>query len=117
VRQPSPGGVLSASLRSAVSGLAKQMALELAPLGVRVNQVQPGATATERMQAIIAAKASANGTSAEEEQAKVVHEIPLGRWAEPEEIADAVAFLSSPRSSFVLGSALAVDGGAVRAVL
>jgi 3-oxoacyl-[acyl-carrier protein] reductase len=117
VRQPSPGGVLSASLRSAVSALAKQMALELAPLGVRVNQVQPGATATQRMQDIVAAKASANGTSAEVEQAKVVHEIPLGRWAQPEEIADAVAFLASARSSFVAGSALAVDGGAVRAVL
>ena len=117
VRQPSPGGVLSASLRSAVSGLAKQMALELAPAGVRVNQVQPGATATERMQQVVAAKASANGTTADEEVSKVVREIPLGRWAQPEEVADAVAFLASERSSFIAGSALAVDGGAVRAVL
>ena len=117
VRQPSPGGVLSASLRSAVSALAKQMSLELAPAGIRVNQVQPGATATERMQHIVAAKAAANGTTADDETAKVVREIPLGRWAQPDEVADAVAFFASARSSFIAGSALAVDGGAVRAVL
>jgi 3-oxoacyl-[acyl-carrier protein] reductase len=90
------------------------MALELAPHGVRVNQLMPGATGTGRMESILSSKAAANGTSRDEELAKVVENIPLGRWAEPEEIADAVAFLVSPRSAFVTGSALAVDGGAIR---
>jgi 3-oxoacyl-[acyl-carrier protein] reductase len=117
VRQPLPGGVLSASMRSAISAMGKLMAVELAPHGVRVNQVMPGATATDRMQTIVSTKAKANGTTPEEEIAKVVKDIPLGRWAQPDEIADAVAFFASPRSSFITGSALALDGGAIRSTL
>lgn len=117
VRQPAPGGVLSASMRSAISALAKQMALELAPHGVRVNQVMPGATATDRMTAIVSAKASAHGTTVDEEVENVVKDIPLGRWADPAEIADAVAYMASERAGFVTGTALSVDGGAVRSTL
>lgn len=117
VRQPAVGGVLSAAMRSALSATAKQMALELAPHGVRVNQLMPGATGTGRMESILEAKAIANGSSRDAELAAVVSGIPLGRWAEPEEIADAVAFLASPRSAFVTGSALAVDGGAIRSTI
>jgi 3-oxoacyl-[acyl-carrier protein] reductase len=117
VRQPKAGGVLSASMRSAVSAMGKQMAIELAPHGVRVNQVMPGATATDRMKNIVAGAVARNGTTPDQERAKIIQDIPLGRWAEAEEIADAVAFFASQRSSFVTGSALAVDGGAVRGTL
>lgn len=114
VKQPASGGGLSATMRAAISALSKSLALELAPSGVRVNQVMPGATATERMLNIAAAKATRNGTTVEEENAKVVADIPLGRWAEVDEIADSVAFMASPRSSFTTGHALSIDGGAVR---
>lgn len=114
VKQPMHGGGLSASMRSAISSLSKQLALELAPSGVRVNQVMPGATGTDRMRDISTAKAARNGTTVEEEIAEVVAAIPLGRWADPAEIADAVAFLASPRSAFTTGHSLSVDGAAVR---
>lgn len=114
VRQSNPGGGLSASMRSAISALSKQLSQELAARGVRVNQVMPGATGTGRMRDISAAKAARNGTTEEQETAAVVAAIPLGRWAAPEEIADSVAFLASPRSSFTTGHALSIDGGAVR---
>lgn len=117
VKQPALGGGLSASFRSAVSALAKTMAVELADKGVRVNQVMPGATGTDRMQDIAAAKAAKNGTTVEQEVAEVVSAIPLGRWALAEEIADAVAFIASPRSGFTTGHALSLDGGAVRSTI
>jgi 3-oxoacyl-[acyl-carrier protein] reductase len=117
VKQPAAGGVLSASYRSAVSALAKTLASEVAGRGVRVNQVMPGATATDRMTDIVARKAQANGTSEADEVARVVADIPMGRWAEPAEIADTVAFLCSPRSGFTTGATIQVDGGAVRSTL
>ncbi|MEO9327020.1 SDR family oxidoreductase [Gordonia aurantiaca] len=115
VRQPAPGGVLSASYRSAASALMKSLATELAPFGVRVNQVMPGATGTDRMKNIVEAKSAANGTTVEQEIEKVVKDIPLGRWAEAAEIADTIAFVVSPRASFMTGNSVPVDGGAVRA--
>ncbi|NUS16821.1 MAG: SDR family oxidoreductase [Streptomyces sp.] len=116
VRQPAPGGVLSSAFRSAIAAMAKQLAAEVAPAGVRVVQVMPGATGTDRMRDIVAAKSAGNGTTQDEEVRKVVRDIPLGRWADAEEIADTVAFLASPRSSFTTGASLAVDGGAVRSL-
>ncbi|MGV9861065.1 SDR family oxidoreductase [Rhodococcus koreensis] len=117
VKQANHGGVLSAALRSGVSAFAKQLANELSHNGIRVNQLMPGATETERMQKIIAAKTAQHGTTADEELAQIVSSIPMGRWASPEEIADAVAFLVSKRTGFLTGQALAVDGGAIRATL
>lgn len=117
VKQPAAGGGLSATMRSAISSLSKSLALELAPSGVRVNQVMPGATATERMINIATAKAARNGTTVDEENAKVVADIPLGRWAQAPEIADGVAFLASPRSAFTTGHSLSIDGGAVRSTI
>ena len=69
------------------------------------------------MQAIVEAKAKAAGTSNDIELSKITDAIPLGRWAEPGEIADAVAFIASPRAAFITGTTLQVDGGATRGTL
>jgi 3-oxoacyl-[acyl-carrier protein] reductase len=117
VKQPVPAGGLSSVMRSALSTLSKQMAVELAPLGVRVNQIQPGATATDRMKAIVEQKAKANGTTADEEIKRVVEQIPLSRWGDPEEIASLVAFIASGRSGFITGASVQIDGGAIRSTM
>jgi len=116
VRQPAMSGGLSASMRSVLGSLSKQMALELGPEGIRVNQVQPGATGTDRMANIVKMKAERNGTTSQQEIDHVIRDIPLGRWAEPEEIACAVAYLVSPLAGFITGATLQVDGGAIRSV-
>lgn len=117
VKEPRHGSVLSSAMRSAVSALSKQMATELAPRGVRVNQVMPGVTATDRIRQIAAGEAARSGATVEEEIARVAAGIPLRRIGVPEEIADAVAFLVSARSGFTTGQSLAIDGGNGRSIL
>jgi 3-oxoacyl-[acyl-carrier protein] reductase len=116
VKQPAPGGGLSSVMRSGIAAFAKQLALELAASGVRINQVMPGATITERTTRIIEAKAKAQGTSVDEQRRRSIEQIPLGRMADPAEIANAIVFLVSSASAFTTGATLQVDGGAVRAV-
>ena len=113
-KQPYAKGGLSSVMRAGVSAFAKQLSLELAERKVRVNSVMPGATATDRMTAILQSKAAANGTTEEEEAAKAVETIPMRCWGEATDIAQAVTFLLSPASRFTTGIAMAVDGGAIK---
>jgi len=86
-----------------IIGLTRTAALEYARAGIRVNAVCPGATRTPMVQQIIAAMPEL-GKGMEENH-------PIGRIAEPEEIAEAIVWLCSDSASFVTGHALAVDGG------
>lgn len=117
LKQPVAGSALSAVMRSSLSAAVKQMALELAPSGVRVNQVMPGSTMTDRMEEVVAAKAEANHTTREAEVAQMASRIPMGRCGEPRELADAVTFLASERASFITGTTIPVDGGTLRCTL
>jgi 3-oxoacyl-[acyl-carrier protein] reductase len=117
VRHPSRTLHLSNSLRLAVLGLMKSLADDLGPKGIRVNSINPGWTLTDRVEEIMRDRAQRNGTTVEEEMARAKNEIPLGRLAQVEEYARAVAWLASPAASYVHGHALMIDGGISRSPL
>lgn len=89
--------------KSGVDGLVRALAVEWAPQGIRVNAVAPGSTETAMMQAMVETGQASNE--------RYLARIPMGRLGQPEEIADAVAYLASPRSSYITGVVLPVDGG------
>lgn len=97
-----PGSAAYAASKWGVRGMTKVAALDLAPLGIRVNSVHPGPTETPMLAALMAASGG-NST--------VTERIPVGRLGSVDEIADAVLFLASSDSSFVNGAELVVDGG------
>jgi 3-oxoacyl-[acyl-carrier protein] reductase len=117
VKQPIENLVLSNTLRLGVIGLTKTLANELGPNGIRVNSVLPGWTRTSRVQELLADRAASNGTSVSEEAERIAGSFPLGRMADPREVARTTVFLASPAASYVHGVALPVDGGAIRSAL
>lgn len=117
VKQPITNLVLSNSVRAATVGLTKSLALELGKDGVRFNSILPGWTETERVINLMTARATANKTTVEEETKKQATESPLGRMGQPEEFANAAAFLLSPAASYITGVMLNVDGGMYKGTL
>lgn len=93
--------VYSAS-KSALVGMARNMAIDLASKKIRVNCVLPGTTDTPMVR---------TGSATEEMLAETAKQLPMKRFAEPEEIANAIVFLLSDASSYITGTELVVDGG------
>ena len=111
VKQPIPGLGVSNTVRGAVANWAKTLAGELAPFGITVNNILPGATATARLATIIDSNAKKANKPAEEIIRDMKRAIPMGRFARPEEIAHAAGFLASGRAAYITGINLPVDGG------
>jgi len=103
-----PGGSANAALMLATAGLANAYASK----GVRFVGVSPGLTNTTRVSEGLKAEAKRGGISEEEALKRAVARLPLGRMAEPEEIADVVVFAASERGRFLTGSNISLDGTA-----
>jgi len=108
-----PGGAANAALMLASAGLAAAYA----PQGVRVNAINPGLTLTDRLQEGLATDARQQGIPTEEAMQRAIARIPLGRMAQPEEIARAVLFLASDAASYVTGVCMTMDGAATPLVV
>ncbi|MFN5182902.1 MAG: SDR family oxidoreductase [Bacteroidota bacterium] len=111
VKQPLKGLGVSNTIRAAVANWSKTLSSEVAPFGITVNNVLPGATSTQRLEEIIKNKSSKNNVNTDAIVEEMINEIPAGRFARPEEIANAVAFLCSEQAAYITGINLPVDGG------
>ena len=116
VKQPLDGLGVSNTIRGAVANWSKTLASELGQYGITVNNVLPGATSTERLSEIINNKSIESGKSAEEISKAMKNSIPAKRFAQPGEIANAVAFLASEAASYINGINLPVDGGRTKSL-
>ncbi len=96
-----PGGAHYSATKAGIIALAKSLALELAPYGIQVNAVAPGVTETPMP----------HGVLSDAEFAGRLAGIPLGRFAQPEDIARAVVYLAGPQSEYITGQTLHVNGG------
>lgn len=109
-----PGLILSSSIRPSVLAFTRCLAREIGGDGVGVVAVCQGLFSTDRMRALIETRARAEGIAAEEVERRWVAEVPMGRMGDPAELGDLVAYLASPRASYITGAAIAIEGGIVR---
>jgi 3-oxoacyl-[acyl-carrier protein] reductase len=111
VKVPLTGLGVSNTVRGAMGNWSKTLANELGSYGITVNNVLPGFTKTARLESIIQQKATKSNKTTQEIEEEMLQEVPARRFAAPEEVAHAVAFLASPNSGYINGINIPVDGG------
>lgn len=111
VKIPIPNLGVSNTVRAAVANWAKTLSQEVAPFGITVNNVLPGMTRTERLDAIIENNMKSTQRTRQQVEDDMRKSIPAGRFGSSEEIAAAIAFLATPAAAYINGVSLAVDGG------
>ena len=116
-KMPYVNQVVSNVHKAGLLALVKTLSHELAPKGIRVNAVSPGRTLTRLWLDRAERLAAEQGTTPGEVIDEFASEIPLGRFADPDEIAQAVVFVASDRASYITGQSISVDGGIFRNLL
>jgi len=116
VKQPIDGLGVSNTIRGAVANWSKTLANELGQYGITVNNVLPGFTATDRLENIVDNAAKRRNSSKKEATQFMQSLVPARRFAQPGEIANAVAFLASEAASYINGINLPVDGGRTKSL-
>lgn len=116
VKQPLPNLGVSNTIRGAVANWSKTLANELGQYNITVNNVLPGATNTARLKSILENKSAKTGESYDSLLKHMADEAPMKRIAEPEEIANVIAFLASPAASYINGINVPVDGGRTKSL-
>ncbi len=99
-----------AASKWAVVGFTKSLSAELGPLGIRVNAIQPGSVDGERIRGVFRNKAAAKGISYEEARDAALSVVSLRTLIAPQEVADAIVFMCSPRGRTISGQAVSICG-------
>jgi 3-oxoacyl-[acyl-carrier protein] reductase len=113
---PIPNLGVSNALRLSLVGWSKTLAREVGRDGITSNIVLPGRIATNRITFLDEKKAEREGRTVEQVAAESTASIPVGRYGEPKEYGDAVAFIASRRASYITGSVIRVDGGLISSI-
>ena len=116
VKQPLANLGVSNTIRGAVASWSKTLANELGQFNITVNNVLPGATNTDRLQTLAQIKSDQINESVDSIFEEMASESPMNRIAQPEEIANAIAFLASPAASYINGINVPVDGGRTKSL-
>ncbi len=114
VKQPIENLGISNTIRGAMNSWSKTLSSEIAAFGITVNNLLPGHTRTERLESLFEKNAAKQNISIEKFAESIKSQIPAGRFAEPEELANLAGFLCSDKASFITGVNIQVDGGFVK---
>ena len=116
LRQPIQNLVLSNTLRLAIAGLSKSLALEYGSTGVTSNGIMQGHILTGRQREIATDASSRTGKSVEESMKQVLADVPVGRYGTTEEVGELTAYLASRHAGYINGAMIAIDGGLIKSV-
>ena len=116
VKEPIDVLILSNVMRSGVTSLVKSLSAQLASDNIRLNNLMPGRINTDRIRSLDSMNSEKMGVSIEQIQEASYNNIPMGRYGTIEEFGRCGAFLLSDAASYITGSSLAVDGGALKTV-